>query len=84
MKTKVMNKIAKMKQSEKKGMAAIGWILTIVFTLAVVGIVWAAVSPAVSDTATNARDNIGDTTSNVLDEAADFSDEAGEYNSPFN
>lgn len=69
MKTKVMNKIESIKKSDKKGMAAIGWILTIVFTLAVVGIIWTAVSPAVNSTASGAQEQINDTTGSILEEA---------------
>lgn len=65
----VKNKVTGMKASDKKGMAAIGWILTIVFTLAVVGIIWRAVSPAVNDTARDAQGQINDTTSSILEDA---------------
>lgn len=66
MKNKIANKIASMRNSEKKGMEVLGWILTIVLTVAVVGIVWFFVQPAVDGTAKEATEGVKEDSSALI------------------
>ena len=51
MKNKLTEKVASMRNSDKRGMEILGWLATIVIGIAVVGIIWFFVRPAVNDTA---------------------------------
>lgn len=70
MKKKIENKIAAMRNSDKKGMEVLGWILTIVLTIAVVGIIWFFVQPAVDSAANDGGESIKDDTSAILTDSA--------------
>lgn len=69
MKKKIENKIAAMRNSDKKGMEVLGWILTIVLTIAVVGIIWFFVQPAMSGAGEEAKETISSESTNVLNDA---------------
>lgn len=66
MENKLKRKIKELKASDKKGMEALGWILTIVLTIAVVGIVWFWLQPAVDNSSQNAANAIEANTNSVL------------------
>ena len=76
MKKKIANKIAEMRNSDKKGMEVLGWILTIVLTIAVVGIVWFFVQPAVQQSAGDSADGIVQDSNTVIDGASGLVDSA--------
>lgn len=70
MKNKLTQKIAAMRSSEKKGMEILGWILTIVLGIAVVGIIWFFVQPTLNDTADKATDGITDDSTSLITNAS--------------
>lgn len=67
MKQKLKNKIAKMRKSDKKGMEILGWVLTIVLGIAVVGIIWFFVQPAVDSSANDAAATLRDDSTALID-----------------
>lgn len=66
MKKRLTAKAKDMRSSDKKGMEVLGWILTIVLTIAVVGIVWYYVQPAVDTSSENVADAIVENTNSVI------------------
>lgn len=70
MKNKLTQKIAAMRSSEKKGMEILGWILTIVLGIAVVGIIWFFVQPTLNDTADEATDGISEDSTSLISNAS--------------
>lgn len=71
MKNKLTEKIVAMRNSEKKGMEVLGWILTIGLTIAVVGIIWFFVRPAVNNTSDEAMDSMGEDSTALIGNASD-------------
>lgn len=66
MKEKIQNKLKDLQASSKKGNEALGWILIIVLSIALVGIVWFYVQPAVDVSSETAADAIVNNTNAVL------------------
>lgn len=66
MKDKIKHKLHQMRTSDKRGMEALAWVLTIVLTIAVVAIIWLNVQPAVDHSSGNAADAIVENTNSVL------------------
>ena len=69
MKNKIGSKIAAMRNSEKKGMEILGWLLTIVLGIAVVGIIWFFVQPSVSKTAGDASTGVEEDSTAIIESA---------------
>lgn len=69
----VKNMKQRISHCQKRGVASISWILTIVFMLAVMGIMWLAVEPATSGLSSETEEQIDDTSAALL-EKADISD----------
>ena len=70
MKNKLTEKIVAMRKKEKKGMEVLGWILTIGLTIAVVGIIWFFVRPAVNDTSNEAMYSMQDDSGALIGNAS--------------
>lgn len=66
MKEKIEQKLHQMRTSDKKGMEALAWVLTIVLTIATVAVIWYYVQPAVDTSSGNAADAIVENTNSVL------------------